>query len=258
VIIDAHAHVHTEAGGLGEKQDASVDVFLNEFDASPLDAAVLLPIEPMIPTDFVFDVVEQRPGKLYGFGSVDPKTDPSCVAALENLADAHDIRGLKLHPRRQGLSCADLPVLKPLVEKATQFELPVLIDSFPYGKGAMRDDTLEMVEALSEAVPQARLIIAHMGGVRILDALILARTSYTIFLDLSLIYAVYQGSHIEDDVFYSIRRIGADRCLYGSDYPDVGLSDSYEAMRGALDARGFSASDQDYLFGKTASELLGI
>ena len=97
-----------------------------------------------------------------------------------------------------------------------------------------------------------------MGGIRILEALILARTSYTIYLDLSLTYSVYRGSHIEQDVFYAIRRIGADRCLYGSDYPDVGLTESYEAMRDALDVRGFSAGEQDWIFGKTAQDVLRI
>ena len=67
MIIDAHAHVHPEVHGLGERHDASADTFLHALDASPLDVAVLLPIEPFITTDFVFEVAARRP-------ALDPRT----------------------------------------------------------------------------------------------------------------------------------------------------------------------------------------
>jgi len=258
VIIDTHCHVHPQQGGLGAKQDASEQAFLKELDASPLDRIVLLPIEPVIPTDFVFNVAAQRPGKIFCYGSANPADGKSCVPAFESIADQYPLCGLKLHPRRQGFSAKDFPAVKALVECAAGRGLPTLIDCFPYGPGALRDDSLELIEALSEALPNAPLIIAHMGGIRILEALIVARTSYTIYLDLSLIYSVYRGSHIEDDIFYAIRRIGSNRCLYGSDYPDVGLSESYHAMREALDTRGFTAEDQEWIFGKTAETVLSF
>jgi predicted TIM-barrel fold metal-dependent hydrolase len=258
MIIDSHCHVAPQAGQLGARQDASVEAFLKALDESPIDVAVLLPIEPFIPTAFVLEVAGQRPGRIACYGSVDPQRGFRCVGEFERLVAEHGVRGLKLHPRRQGLTAADFPVIRALADKAAQFGLPVLVDSFPYGKGALRDGTLELIATLADAVPRARLIIAHMGGVRILEALVVARTSYSIYLDLSLIYSVYRGSHIESDIFYAIRRIGADRCLYGSDYPDVGLTRAYEDMRDALETRGFSEDDRRRIFGGTAAELLGI
>lgn len=258
MIIDTHCHVHPHQDGLGARQDASEQAFLDELDASPLDRIVLLPIEPVIPTGFVFDVAAKRPGKIYCYGSANPADGLDCVAAFEATADQYPVSGLKLHPRRQGFSAKDFPAVKALVEHAADRGLPTLIDCFPYGKGALEDDSLELIAALGEAVPKASLIIAHMGGIRILEALIVARTSYTIYLDLSLIYSVYRGSHIEQDIFYAIRRIGPNRCLYGSDYPDVGLSDAYHAMREALDTRGFTAEDQEWIFGKTAESVLSF
>ncbi len=258
MIIDSHCHVHPQQDGLGAKQDASAQAFLKELDASPLDRVVLLPIEPVIPTDFAFKVAAQRPGKIYCYGSANPADGTACVSAFEAIADRYPVCGLKLHPRRQGFSGKDFPAVKALVASAAGRGLPTLIDCFPYGAGALKDDSLELIAALAEALPKASLIIAHMGGIRILEALIVARTSYTIYLDLSLVYSVYRGSHIEDDIFYAIRRIGPDRCLYGSDYPDVGLSDSYQAMREALDTRGFTAEDQEWIFGKTAETVLPL
>lgn len=258
MIIDSHAHVHPRPKGLGEKQDASVESFLNALDASPLDKIALLPIEPDIPNEFVQEVAAQRSGRIVCYGSVDPNQGTACVDDFEALAASGRICGLKLHPRRQQFGPEALPVLKALTERAAAHDLPVLVDSFPYGKGALRDQTLEMIEAMSEAVPSAKLIIAHMGGIRILEALILARTSYTIFLDLSLIYAVYRNSHIEQDIFYAIRRIGPDRCLYGSDHPDVVLTDAYNAMRAALDANGFDDNEQDLIFGGVAQNVLKL
>lgn len=256
MIIDTHCHVHPEQDGLGAKQDASEEAFLEQLDASPLDRIVLLPIEPVIPTSFVFDVAAKRPGKIFCYGSANPADGKGCVAAFEAHADRYPLCGLKLHPRRQGFTAKAFPAAKALVECAAGRGLPTLVDCFPYGKGALQDDSLELIAALAEALPKAPLIIAHVGGIRILEALIVARTSYTIYLDLSLVYSVYRGSHIEDDIFYAIRRIGADRCLYGSDYPDVGLAQAYHDMREALDVRGFTAEEQEWIFGKTAESVL--
>lgn len=258
MIIDAHVHVAPSADRLGVKHDASVERFLSAFDASPLDAAVLLPIEPIIPTKFTLEVASRRPGRLYSFASVDPRTGFACVRELERLAAETPVRGLKLHPRRQGITRGDLPVLRALARTAGALNLPVLVDAFPYGRGALRDDSLELIEALADAAPSTNLIIAHMGGTRLLDALTLARTSYSIYLDISLTYAVFRTSHLAADVFYAMRRIGASRCLYGSDHPDVELAKAYEDMREALDAHRFSSDEQDWIFGKTASMLLGL
>lgn len=258
MVIDSHVHVAPGADVLGARQDASVETFLAAFDAAPLDAAVLLPIEPVIPVPFVFEVAARRPGRLYCYGSVNPADGPGAVAAFDAQMGERDVRGLKLHPRRQGIRREHWPVVLELTRLAAARGVPVLVDSFPYGKGALRDDSLELIEAMSEAVPDARIIIAHLGGVRVLDALILARTSYTIYLDLSLTYWVYRGSSVETDVFYAIKRIGADRCLYGTDYPDVDLAQGYRDMRAALEGRGFSDADLDWIFWKSAAQLLRI
>jgi predicted TIM-barrel fold metal-dependent hydrolase len=258
VIIDSHAHVHPNPEGLGEKFNASADTFLKEFDASPLDKIVLLPIEPFIPNGFVQEVAAQRHGQIYCYGSADPTKGDEAIEGFDDLAASGSIVGLKLHPRRQGFGLEALPVVTRLAERAVAHDLPVLIDAFPYGKGALGDCSLELIECISESVPKAHIIVAHMGGVRILDALILARTSYTIYLDLSLIYAVYRGSHIEQDIFYAIRRIGPDRCLYGSDYPDVGMTQSYQDMRDALDAHGFDDNEREQIFGRTAAGILAV
>ncbi len=256
MIIDAHAHVHPDSEALGPKQDASVSTFLKKLDASPLDKIVLLPIEPFIPNAFVQEVAAQRPDKIVCFGSANPKDGKQGVEAFEALAQSGTIKGLKFHPRRQGFGLSEISDAIALAQCAARHDLPILVDSFPYGKGALRDESLEIIEALAEGAPTANIIIAHLGGIRILDALILARTSYNIYLDLSLTHEVYKGSHIEQDIFYAIRRIGADRCLYGSDYPDTDLSGYYHGMRAALEANKFTSTEQDNIFGGTAAKII--
>jgi uncharacterized protein len=258
MIIDAHAHVAPHKEDLGARQDASVETFLAEFDASPLDRVILLPIEPYISTEFAAQAASHRPRKIFILGSVDPHRGTEAVRRFDWMRTELQVRGLKLHPRRQRIDMNLLPVLQELTSCAARYDLPVLIDSFPYGKTVTTDSTLELIAALGERVPEAKIIIAHMGGLRVLEALNVARTNYTMFFDISLIYSVYRGSHIEQDIFYAIRRLGADRCLYGSDYPDAGLTQAYEDMRKALDQRGFGGADLDQIFGKTAAELFCV
>ena len=118
MIIDTHCHVHPQQDGLGANQDASEQAFLKELDASPLDRIVLLPIEPLMPTEFAFNVAAKRPGKIFCYGSANPADGLDCVAAFESIADRYPVCGLKLHPRRQGFSTNEFPAVKALDRKS--------------------------------------------------------------------------------------------------------------------------------------------
>lgn len=258
MIIDAHVHIHPKKEGLGARFDASLDGLIGSLDASPVERAIILPIAPDIPNTFVSEAVASYPDRLLAFASVNPVTDKNPVQHLERTFNEHRFKGLKLHPRRQGLGVEHTDKVARVVQKAAQLGMPVIFDAFPYGARALRDTTLELIERTAETVPEASVIIAHMGGHRLFDALTLARSSRNIYFDTSLILTRFKGSSLEQDIFYAIRKLGPERCIYGSDHPDVELGESYVLMQEHLDEHGFSDDEQAEIFGGTIARLIGL
>jgi hypothetical protein len=258
VIVDAHVHIHPRKDGFGDRFDASLDALIRSLDASPVDRAILLPIAPDIPNAFVAEAVARYPTKLLAFASVNPVTSANPANELEQAVLKYGFRGLKLHPRRQRFGVNETNEVTVVVRKAAELRIPAMFDAFRYGPRALRDTSLELIERVAETVPEADIIIAHMGGNRLFDALTLARSSRRIYFDVSLILARYKGSSIEQDIAYAIRRLGADRCIYGSDHPDVELGESYTLMKEYLDNHGFSEDEQAEIFGGTIERLIGL
>jgi hypothetical protein len=258
VIIDAHVHIHPRKEGLGARFDASLDGLIRSLDASPIDRAILLPITPEIPNAFVAEAVAKYPDRLVAFASVDPVAGDNPAETMERAVNQYGLKGLKLHPRLQAFGVEQTEEVARVVRKAAQLVIPVVFDAFRYGGRALRDTTLELIERVAESVPEASIIIAHMGGHRLFDALTLARSSKSIYFDISLILARYEGSSLEQDIFYAIRRLGPERCIYGSDHPDVELGASYTLMREHLDEYGFSEDEQTEIFGGTIAKLIGL
>jgi len=258
VIVDAHVHIHPKKEGLGARFDASLDGLIGSLDASPVERAVLLPIEPEIPNVFVAEAVAKYPDRLIAFASVSPLAEKDPAQELERVIERYGFKGLKLHPRRQALGVEHADKVARVVRTAAQLGVPTVLDAFPYGGRALRDTTLELIERVAEMVPEAGIIIAHMGGHRLFDALTLARSSRNIYFDTSLILTRFKGSSLEQDIFYAIRRLGPERCIYGSDHPDVELCASYSLMRAHLDKHGFSENEQAEIFGGTIAKLIGL
>jgi len=258
VIIDAHVHIHPKKEGLGARFDASLDGLIGSLDASPVERAIILPIEPEIPNVFVAEAVAKYPDKLVAFASVNPLAEDSPAKELEQVVERHGFKGLKLHPRRQALGVEQSEEVARVVRKAAHLGIPVVFDAFPHGGKALRDTTLELIERTAETVPEASVIIAHMGGHRLFDALTLARSSRNIYFDTSLILTRFKGSSLEQDIFYAIRKLGPERCIYGSDHPDVELGESYVLMREHLNEYGFSDDEQAEIFGGTIARLIGL
>lgn len=258
MIVDAHVHIHPRKDGFGARFDASLGALIRSLDACPVDKAILLPIAPEIPNTFVAEAAAKYQDRLIAFASVNPVTSKNPARELERAVTKHGLKGLKLHPRKQGFGVEQTDRVVNVVAKAVELGVPVVFDAFPYGTRALRDTSLELIELVAEAVPQAAIVIAHMGGHRLFDALTLARSSRSIYLDTSLTLARYKGSSLENDVFYAIRRLGVDRCIYGSDHPDVELGASYRLMQEQLDMHGFSRDERAALFGGTIAKLVDL
>ena len=198
--------------------------------------------------------VDALPG-LRSFGSVHPHS-PDAMAELERLASL-GLKGIKLHPEYQGFF-ADSPESVAVVKKAAELGLWVLLHA---GEDIGMPPPVHCAPVhslrLCEAVPQARIILAHFGGYRQWEQVEEALPElcrYTVLLDTSFCLPNERGEW--DRFARLVRGIGPERVLFGSDSPWGDQSQALAAAREFLDAYGFTPEERDAVLGGNAARIL--
>ncbi|HZV37773.1 MAG TPA: amidohydrolase family protein [Pseudoxanthomonas sp.] len=155
-------------------------------------------------------------------------------AALDELARvaAKGVRALKLHPLTQQFDVAD-PRVSALVRRAGELGMVVILDD----AGILPGDNQRLF-GLALQAPKTQFVFAHIGGMdfRFWNLLALARTADGFFMDnlnfdISATVTLMADSPIEDEFVWTLRNVGIDRVLLGSDYPQFGPGKSAQALQ---------------------------
>lgn len=186
--------------------------------------------------------------------SVHPYDGAAALAELSRVA-GRGVRILKIHPHTQRFDAADPRVLA-VVERAGVLGMVVLMDN----AGILPGDS-EKLFNLALAAPKTRFVFAHLGGMsfRFWNILKAARTAEglfadNIYFDLSATAAIVAGSPIADEFAWTVRNVGVDHVLIGSDYPQYPLGGALTA----LDRLGFTAEEQAAMRWGNAARLFGL
>jgi predicted TIM-barrel fold metal-dependent hydrolase len=179
--------------------------------------------------DDLLALAAQHP-KLMPIATVHPYDGAAAVAELERVA-ARGIKVLKLHPHTQKFDAADPRVLR-LVKRAGELGIIVLFDN-----ASIVPDDCEKLFNLALEAAQTKFIFAHLGGLnfRFWNILKAARTAKglfadNIYFDISATAAIVAASPIEDEFVWTIRNVGIDHVLLGSDYPQYSLEQNASAL----------------------------
>lgn len=167
---------------------------------------------------------------LLPIATVHPYDGQAALDELKRVA-SRGVRVIKLHPHTQRFDAAD-PRVSALVNQAGTLGLIVLMDNANIVPG---DN--EKLFNLAVANPKTKFIFAHMGalGFRFWNMIALARTTDdffadNIYFDLSATVVAAADSPIEPEFVWTIRNVGVDRVLLGSDYPQFSLAQTLNAL----------------------------
>ena len=226
-IIDSHCHIYPEK--IASKAVAGTDRFYDTIAKCDGTAASLLQINEEVGIDhslvqsvattpkqvqsinnFIADTVKNADGRLTGLGTLHPDSEDQ-RADVQHLVDL-GLRGVKLHPDIQQFKIDDYRCLK-IYELCEEFGLPILMHT-----GDKRYDfsnTNRLIPIL-ETYTNLTIIGAHLGGWSLWEeaSLELAGTP-NLYVDCSSTMAWVPL----DKTAEIIRRYGADRVLFGTDYP---------------------------------------
>lgn len=203
--------------------------------------------------DAIIALARKHPSML-PIATVHPYDGDEALAELQRVASL-GVKILKIHPHTQRFDAADPRVLA-LVKRAGELGIVVLMDNANIVPGDS-----EKLFNLALAAPNTRFVFAHLGGLnfRFWNILKAARTAEglfgdNIYFDISATVALVADSPLEAEFVWTIRNVGVDHVLLGSDYPQYSL----EQNSSALERLGLSETEKAKIRSENARNLFGL
>ncbi|GAC1629340.1 MAG: amidohydrolase family protein [Chloroflexota bacterium] len=240
-IVDAHAHVDEvpEFGWIDPPEK-----LIPLIDDAGIQKAIIMSyteapaVNPNSLT-YIADAVARYPDRFVGFARIHPGYGDKAIALLDRAITQMGMKGLKLHPVGTLAHPGNEGSVR-LIRRAARYGAPTL---FHCGDEPLTTP-LEIAEA-ARKVPEASIILGHMGGYFHVDEAISVAEQYdNIFLETS---AVPYPQKIAE----AVQRVGAARVIFGSDGPGCNPALEVEKVRMA----GLSPADEELVFG---GNILGL
>ena len=259
-FIDFHSHVYPDAIApkaadsirefyhLGDDaMDGKVETLLEQGTKAGIEKFGILPVA-LRPSrtrhinDFILGEVAKE-DRFYGYGTIH--------AGMENLCEEveyimeNGLRGLKMHPDSQVFAIDD-PRLFPVYDMIGD-KLPILFHMgdhrFDYSHPARLRKVLDLF-------PKLRVIAAHFGGYSMYDTAAELLYDKDCFFDVSSSLMFMEEGVAEK----YINHYGADRLVYGSDFP---MWDPVREMERFMRLK-LTDSQREQIAHITAEGILGI
>lgn len=240
---------------------ATAEELIAAMDKDGVDISVILNIgwtthELCLETnDYIIDAVSRYPRRLVGFCAVQPNSSKAAVAEIERCAKA-GIKGVgEMRPDVQLFDLGDEMVMAPLAEVLKEHRLALLLHSseplghnYP-GKGLVFPDILY---PFITSFPDLTVVCAHWGGGLPFYALMpeVKKAMGNVYFDSAASPFLYTPQVYRQ----VIQLVGADKVLFGSDYPLLAQSRLLKEIKG-LD---LAEEDKNLLLAGNALRLLGI
>jgi predicted TIM-barrel fold metal-dependent hydrolase len=241
MIVDFHTHVD-DVPTLG--WHLPVEDVLAQLDQAGIERGVVMtivdaPVHRAGALDDLAAACARADGRLYAFARVHPWHEQA-AALLEHALDDLGFRGVKLHGVSTLAHPGSEPVLR-LLRLAAERGVPMM---FHCGDDPFTTP-FELADA-ARAVPDAAVVLSHTGGyAHTEDAIAVAEELANVYVDTS---AMPYPRAIAD----AVRRIGAERVLFGSDAPGCPAPMELAKVRLA----GLSEAELDLVLGGNALRLL--
>ncbi|MGI6278941.1 MAG: amidohydrolase family protein [Acutalibacteraceae bacterium] len=226
-VIDAHCHIYPEkiaakavagtdrfyggksvgTGTVGDLLERGAEAGIDRFI---VQSVATTPKQVRSINDFIASQVSENPQRFIGFGTLHPDSE-DINGDVEHLMEL-GLKGVKLHPDIQAFKIDDYRCLK-IYEICEQKGLPILMHTgdyrFDYSNPNRLLPILDIYENLT-------VIGAHLGGWSVWDE---ACEKYAgkpkFYVDCSSSFSYLKP----EKALEIIRRYGADRVLFGTDYP---------------------------------------
>lgn len=224
-IFDAHCHIYPAIiaqkaaaatakfyEGLGITLDGTVQTLFShsgEITMHLVQSVATTQLQVHSVNNFIAREVAQFPDRLYGFGTLHQESSSEDIRQILDLG----LHGVKLHPDIQRFELDD-PRIFALCEELEANDLTLLIHT---GDDRFDFSNPNRLIPLLRAFPKLKVIGAHFGGHTMWQeaARQLAGNYENLWVDCSSSFFALNKEEARD----LIHAYGADRVLFGTDYP---------------------------------------
>jgi len=279
MIIDFHTHVFSPRVKQNRRQYiekdpcfamlysdkkarlTTADELIDSMDKDGIDVSVMVNAgwtthELCVETnDYILESTARFPGRLIGFCAVQPQSCEAAVAEIERCSQG-GIKGIgELRPDTQLFDFGDEEIMPPIVEVLQKNRLILLTHtSEPVGhdysgKGIITPDKLY---PFITRYPDLTIVCAHWGGGLPFYALMpeVKEALKNVYFDTAASPFLYQPQ-----VYQQVSQlVGAERILFGSDYPLLAQSRVLQEIRAA----DLTGEAKDLILSGNARRLLGL
>ena len=228
--IDAHIHILPD--DVHEANPDSEDAWVHAADLHKyrrmmdelgIEKAVIMPFNDpwLMSMEFTIDAVHKNlyemkqryPGKFYAFADIDTRnTSTESAEAIHKAIVEYGLDGIKIHTNNTGIDL-DSSYNQPIFAYAQENKIPVAIHSYPNSEDD-RSAAYRIVNVL-EQYPDLIVIVSHMGAHQ-WEQLLPTRA----YVDISAILPDYVRTYGIAKTNEILRKFGADRLIFATDYPD--------------------------------------
>jgi predicted TIM-barrel fold metal-dependent hydrolase len=239
-IIDAHAHVTSAWEELGISRD--LDDTIRLMDRYAIEVAFSSDSRSLrgdyrAGNDKLLDAMRRYRGRICGYAVANPWDGQAALDEIERCLDA-GMHGIKLHISHTKLDY-DHPRVLPFFALAVERGVPVLVHCFDGGRS---------IDRVAAQVPEATIIMGHMGGYAWPEAVAVAARHPNLYLEICC--SCSEIGIVES----AVDAVGAERVLFGTDLP---LLDPCSSLYKVYDA-DISERDKATILGGNMIRLTGV
>lgn len=243
MIIDTHTSIPPDflrprLDKLFEK--ATVEGLLSRMEKAGIDLAVVWsiardPNEVQKINDWISSLCQKYPNKFIGFANVYPPRIEESLKEIDRAVDKLKLVGIKIHPEVQKFRLDDPSVIE-ILKRAKEYDLPIVThvaspvyNPVPLEKAKILQEEADKKEPFSKASYLVKVIkvyddpkffAAHMGGLYLKEI----RESNISFQTTGACKEVIE---------YGVESVGAERIVYGSDFPFFEVLDEVKKVKEA-------------------------
>ncbi len=239
-IIDAHAHITGGWEELGIVRDLDDTIRLMDryqIEISFSSDSRSLRGDYQAGNDRLLEAIHRHPGRVCGYAVANPRDGQAGLDEVERCLDA-GMHGIKLHISHTLLDY-DHPSTIPFFELAVERGVPVLVHCF---------DGARSMDRAATCVPEAVVILGHMGGYQWPQASEVATRHPNLYLEICC--SCSEIGIVES----AVAAVGPERVLFGTDMP---LLDPCSSLYKVYDA-DISAQAQALILGGNMARLTGV
>ena len=205
---------------------ADVDALLRDMDAAGIDHAVVMGFGwtdlgiARIANDYLVSAAKANPDRISAFASVNPAWGGAAVLEARRCLDAGAVGIGELHADTQGYDIGNPDVMGPIMSLLRDSGALITVHAsepvghlYP-GKGHTTPDKLLQ---FASNFPENRIVLAHLGGGLPFYAAMpeVGEALANVWYDTAALPYLYRPSAVAAAAVTA----GADRVLFGTDYP---------------------------------------